>query len=241
MTGIRNDADLALADLAQIPDDSEMAAQARMMAGQVELRRDRARHAEELIRAAVRLDPRLAKAHSELIFVYGMQLRRVELNAEFLALSKLTQLTPDNVFHWCLLRTASWEPKEMVETLTRYISADPSDRWSRLALAENYRRMGLPTEAESTLSVLPQDDSEAIAIRGPTCALELYEQSRAESASSPLAGARRPGSAGHKLRGRLALVAKNDGQSPRLKYFRIAYAADPDSHETRSFRAVKPR
>ena len=226
MTGIRNDADLALADLAQIPDDFEMASQARLMAGQVELRRDRARHAEELLRAAVRLDPRLAKAHSELIFVYGMQLRRAELNAEFLALSELTQLTPDNVFHWCLLRTASWEPKEMVETLTRYISADPSDRWSRLALAENYRRMGLPTEAESTLSVLPQDDSEAIAIRAQ-CALELYEQSRAESL---LAIGRSDDPALAPLRGRLAL-ARHDGQSA-LKYFRIAYAADPDSHET---------
>ena len=66
-----------------------MAAQARMLAGQTELRRDRVRLAEELFHAALALDPRLVQAHRELIYIYGMQLRRRELSREFMALSKL--------------------------------------------------------------------------------------------------------------------------------------------------------
>jgi len=222
----RNQPDLALADLARVPDDHYMGAQARLMAGQLELRRDRARRAEELLRAAVRLDPRLSQAHSELIYIYGMQLRRSEVNAEFLALSELTELTADNVFHWCLLRTTSWEPREMIETLTKYISADPADRWSRLAMADSYRRIGLPADAESAVSVLPQDNSEAIVIRAQ-CALELHDQARAERL---LALGRSDDPKLAPLRGRLALW-RNDGRSA-LNYFRIAFAADPDSHET---------
>ena len=67
-----------------------------------------------------------------------MQLRRRELSAEFMALAKITELTFDNVFHWCLLRNNSWEPGEAVASLASYVAADPGDRSSRLALAENY-------------------------------------------------------------------------------------------------------
>jgi len=103
-------AEEAVAGLMRVPDGHPMAAQARLMAGQVELRRHRARFAEQYFRKALQLDPKLVQAHRELIYVLGHQLRRPELNAEFLALSRLTELTFDNVFHWCLMRTALWEP-----------------------------------------------------------------------------------------------------------------------------------
>jgi predicted Zn-dependent protease len=223
---VRDQNDAALADLAAVPDDYVMAGQARLTAGQVELRRNRCRHAEELLRAAVRLDPKLIQAHRELIYIYGMQLRRAKLNGEFLALSQLTKLTVDDVFRWCLLRTSTWEPKEVVETLTQYISADTDDRDSRLALADTYLRMGLPAEAESTVSVLPEDDSEAIAIRAE-CALVRHDESRAERL---LALGRADDPEVARLRGRLAL-SRRDGPSA-LKYWRTAFAANPDIHET---------
>jgi len=94
---------LALDALARVPDDHYMAPQARLLAGQSELRRDRVRQAEEWLRAALELNPQLVQAHRELIYIYGMQLRRTELGAEFTALSKLSDLTFDNAFHWCLL------------------------------------------------------------------------------------------------------------------------------------------
>jgi len=222
----RQQPDLALADLAQVPDDHYMGSQARLLAGQIELRRDRARLAEEFFHAALRLDPGRIQAHRELIYIYGMQLRRPQLSAEFLALSEHTELTADNVFHWCLLRNNSWEPGEAIATLSRYVAADPGDRWSRLALADNYRRMGLHAESESTLASLPEQDPDAIVNRAQT-ALDRSDQDRAERL---LALGRADDPVLARLRGRSAL-SRGDARSA-LYHFRIADAADPENHET---------
>ena len=77
--------DEALALLSQVPDDHVAAPQARLLAGQVELRRHRARFAERYLRQAIQLDPKLVQAHKEMIYILGFQLRRADLNAEFLA------------------------------------------------------------------------------------------------------------------------------------------------------------
>jgi tetratricopeptide (TPR) repeat protein len=55
----RSRPDEAVAELSRVPDESPLAAGARLLAGQVELRRDRFRFAEQSFRAAVRLDPSL--------------------------------------------------------------------------------------------------------------------------------------------------------------------------------------
>jgi predicted Zn-dependent protease len=218
-------ADRAIAELSLVPDGHFMAAQARLLAGQVELRRDRLRFGEEWLRAAVRLDPKLIQAHRELIYIYGLQLRRAELHAEFLALASLTPLTFEEAFHWCLLRNESWEPIEAARMLLSCVAADPGDRASRLALAENQRRMGQLDEAESALAPLAPDDPEAIAARA-RLAFDRQEPERAERllAAGPRGD---PGLA--RLRGRLAL-ARRDARAA-ADHFRIAYAADPDSRE----------
>ncbi len=216
-----------LAVLPRVPDDHSMASQARLMAGQIELRRDRVRIAEEWFLAALKLDSKLIQAHRELIYIYGMQLRRPELNAQFLALSALAPLTSDNVFHWCLLRNNSWDPGEAVATLVPYVAADPDDRWSRLALAENYRRMGLFDQAESAIAPLVgPDDSAAIAIR-VQIAVDTQQEDRAERI---LALARNDDPALARIRGRRAL-SKRDNQAA-LHHFKIAFAADPEDRET---------
>jgi tetratricopeptide (TPR) repeat protein len=222
----RKDNDQALDDLARVPDQHYMAPQARLLAGQSELRFDRVVRAEELFRAALALDPGLVQAHRELIYIYGMQLRRAELSAEFMALSKLTDLTFDNVFHWCLLRNNSWEPREAVESLARYVAADPGDRWSRLALAENYRRMGRLDDAESAIAPLPRDDSEAIALKA-WIALDRHDTEGAERLLSLRAG---DDPLLARIRGRLAL-SRRDVQTALLS-FRVSYAADPENRET---------
>jgi tetratricopeptide (TPR) repeat protein len=222
---VRNQPDRALEELGGVPDDHHMAAQARLLSGQIELRRNRLRVAEQAFRAGLRLDPNLVQAHRELIYIYGMQLRREELNTEFLALSKLVDLSFDNAFHWCLLRNNSWEPGEVVASLRQYLAADAVDRWSRLALAENYRRMGLDNEAESTLAPLPREDPEANVIR-LQIAVDRQEQKRVEELL-----ALRPDDdpALARLRGRRALAQRDLSEAAR--YFRIAYAADPNNRE----------
>jgi predicted Zn-dependent protease len=222
----RDRPDEALAELEQVPDNHYMSARGRLLAGQVERKRDRVRRAEEYFRAAMRIDPGLVQAHRELIYILGMQLRRAELNAQFLALSKLTELKFENVFHWCLLRNNSWDPREMIETLSRYVAGDTSDRSSRLALAENYRRVSLFDDVEKVLAVLPHDDPESIAIRAQS-ALDRQDQDEADRLLASGASDD-PGLA--RLRGRLALARRHDKAA--LQYFRIAYAADPENRET---------
>jgi tetratricopeptide (TPR) repeat protein len=222
----RHEPDAALVDLARVPDEHPAAPSARLLAGQIELRRDRVRSAEELFKQAIRLDPRLIQPHRELIYIYGMQLRRAELSAQFLELSQLAPLTAENVFHWCLLRNNSWEPGEAVSTLLRYVSADPADRWSRIALAENYRRMGDTDSAVSVLEPLAPDDYEALVIRAQ-CAIDRQEQDRAQR----LLATGKPGDTKlARIRGRIAL-SKRDAESA-IREFRIAYQADPDDRET---------
>jgi tetratricopeptide (TPR) repeat protein len=222
----RQRADEAIDFLSRVPDGHRAAPRARLLAGQAELRRGRARHAEMWLTAATRLDPRLVQAHRELIYIYGTQLRRAELDAEFIALSKLSDLTFDNAFHWSLLRSNSWEPAKMIGPLERYLEVDPDDRWSRLALAENYRRMGRSDDALATLVGLSREEPEVIDLLA-RIELDRHEVDRAERLvatgppDDPLLA---------RLRGRLAL-ARGDAKSA-LGHFRIALAGDPRSRET---------
>ncbi len=218
--------DAALADLAKVSDGDPAAAEARLMAGEIELRRDRIHHAEESLLAALKLDPTLVLAHRQLIYIYGMLLRRREINEHFLALSRLTPMTFDNVFHWCMTRNTVWEPHERAEDLRRFVAADPDDRWSRVALAETLRQIGHRREATNLLSVLPESDPDARAVRA-RIALDRGDDPAAEAI---LAG----GPADHpelaRLRGRFAL-AHRDGPAA-VRHFRAAYAVEPDDRDT---------
>src|SRR5260370_22282168 len=96
MAMVRKPDDEAIADLAHVPDGHPMASQARLLAGQVELRRRRLRFAEKYLLDAIRLDPMLVQPHRELVYIYGMQIRRRDLYNQFLALSGLAAMTFDN-------------------------------------------------------------------------------------------------------------------------------------------------
>ncbi len=224
----RNRPDQAIGDLARVPDDHYMAAQARLLAGQLELRRHRFRFGEEALRAAIVIDPALAQAHRELIYIYGLQLRRSQLKVEFLALSELKALTFQEVFHWGLLKNDSWEPREAASIMADCVAADPGDRWSRLAFAENDRRLGRLDEAESVLAGLSEDDPEALTAR-VRIAFDRHDDDRAERL---LAAGPADETALALLRGRLAMARQDS--STALHHFRVAYAAEPDRRETLS-------
>jgi tetratricopeptide (TPR) repeat protein len=222
----RNQPDEALAALARIPDNHPIAPRARLLAGQVERQRDRIALAEESFRAAVRLDPNLVQAHRELIYIYGMQLRRREIDREFQALQALTGLSYDEVYNWSALLNNLWEPSDVVEDLVRFVAADAGDRWTRLALAGILRRMGLHGQAESVLGPLPPDDRDANVIR-IQIAIDLQQTAIAnrlleKGASDDPRLAR--------FRGCEAL-ARRDARAAEA-YFATAFAADPNDHET---------
>lgn len=217
--------DAAIVELARVPDGDPMAPQARLLVGQLELRRQHASAAEKAFRAALELDPKLVQAHRELVYIYGMLLRRRELRAEFLALSELSTLTFDNVFHWCLTRNSMWEPNEITKELERYLKADPADRWSRLALAENLRQVGRRDEAMKTLEMLPANDPDALTIR-VSVSLDRGDD---ETAETLLKAGPRDHPELARLRGRFAL-AHRDGAAA-VEHFRNALAAEPDHRD----------
>ncbi len=215
----------ALVDLARVPDDHPIAPQARLQAGQIELRRNRFVAAEALFLRALAIDPRRVQARRELIYIYGMQLRRPELNAAFRVLAEQAQLTYPEAFLWCLARGVTWEAAEIVETLSRCLAADPADRWARLGKAEGLRELSRLDDAEATLAPLPESDPDARAAR-VRLALARGDDDAAEAL---LAG----GPADHLglalLRGQLAL-ARNDGPGA-LRHFRVAYERAPERRE----------
>ena len=218
--------DKAIAELTAIPDNTSITPQARLLEGQIELRRNRLAFAEEKLRAACVADPNSVMPHRELIYIYGVQLRRKELNAEFLALSKVSPLNYDNVFHWCLTRNSDWEREEHNKMLQGYLAADPKDRNSRLALAENLRQLGRRSEADKVIEPLPNSDPKALEIR-VWLALDRNDETLGESL---LAQAPENVPELDRLKGRLAL-ARGDAKSA-LKSYQAAYAAEPDNRDS---------
>src|SRR5205823_9610593 len=107
---------------------------ARLVAGQIEKTRDRARRMEALFLESLRLDPKLALARRELIFLYAMQARRSDVNSQFRALAELEPLEFDDAFLWMNSFEDLWVNGVIRSHLERFLAADPEDRLSRLAL-----------------------------------------------------------------------------------------------------------
>src|SRR5579864_380649 len=129
-------ADVALTILGGLPESDPLAPRARLLASQIERRRDRMRLAEAWLLESLRLDPKLIQARRELVYLYGMQARRAEMNAQFLALSELLPLYHDDMLLWTSSHEDIWIQSTIIPDLERFLAADPEDRWSRLALAE---------------------------------------------------------------------------------------------------------
>lgn len=215
----------ALADLELVPDGHPMAAAARLEAGQIELRRFRLPAAERHLLDALRLDPATIQARRELVYLYGIQIRRAELGANFRALAERSALTFSQAFLWCLSRGVTWEPEELIRLLGEAIKADPTDRWSRLAQASSYLDLSKFDAAEAALAPLPDSDPEARVVR-VRIALGRGDDQAVEDllAEGP---DDHPGLA--LLRGQLAL-ARGDGKGA-LHHFRIAYKQAPFQRE----------
>jgi tetratricopeptide (TPR) repeat protein len=211
--------------LSCIPHGDPQAASARLIAGQIELRRHRAIRAETLLQEALSLDPTLDEARRGLIFLFGMQARRAELNNEFRALSRSVPLTFDDVLLWTVSLEDIWINDTILAVLQKYLEADPDDRISRLALAEVWMKIGDLDSAASTLKPLPGSDVEARVLRArlALARLELDEvralvsDCRADHVGLSL------------LRGQLALRS-NDRQTAEREFWN-ALRQDPGNRE----------
>ena len=218
--------DEALGHLEKVPDNHQMGAQARLLAGQLELRRKRPRLAEGFLLKAVELDPDLVQARRELVYIYGILLRREGLREQFQALSDISVLTFKDVFVWCLTRSSIWEPIKNTAPLREYVEKDPEDRWSRLALAENLRQLNRRDEAEKVLEPLPNTDADALLIR---VRIALDRNQDEESIQALLKQGPDDNAELSRIRGKFALAHKRGEEA--IRHYRLAFERDPDQRD----------
>ena len=209
--------DQAIDNLSVIPDDHPLAGWARLRCGQLERSRMRFRKAENWLQETLRIDENSVEARRELVYVYGMQLRRSVLHDQFRKLNRLTTLKAKEIWVWCMVRDlAWWHPEEHIPILERAIGVDEEDYWSRIALAEVLRRQGHTDQAMLMLEQSPVDRIELLAKR-----LELLldqqdlEQVQKSLEKIPL---NEPNVA--TLRGRLAM--SNGDTKSALKFFELS-------------------
>jgi tetratricopeptide (TPR) repeat protein len=217
--------DESIALLTGIADSDPLAASARLVAGQIEKSRNRARPAEALFIQASRLDPRLVAAHRELILLYAAQGRRLDLNAQYKVLTDLESLTFDDVFLWMTSFENLWLNDVIRSQLERFLAADPDDRVSRLALAGVLLHTHQLEESESLLRPLRDSDPDARALRAHIALSRMrMDEVRLLLESGPT---EHVGLA--LLRGQVA-VRIND-RLTAARQFRIALSHDPTNHE----------
>jgi tetratricopeptide (TPR) repeat protein len=212
---------LALEAINHVPANHPLAGQAWLLAGRIERQKGRLRFAEAALRRAIELDPGLVQAHRELVYLFGVQLRRREVDGEFRAISRLTALSHHDLFTWCYTHFSTWAP-DVSSDLERFVKGDPLDRHSRLALATLLLKSpGMEERVLRTLEPLPQSDVEATALR---IELEL-DHGRVEQASALLQSAPEHEQRLARLRGRMALSRGEIKKA--ISNFRNALSEEP--------------
>jgi tetratricopeptide (TPR) repeat protein len=223
-----NQLDAASSELSKIPDDHPIAPLARLRTGQTELRQGRARLAEVAFLASLNLLPHAVQARKELVYIYNVQRRQLELDAQLTSLLDLNALDFQTTLHWTKTRHTAWNPTGDLLALEQFVAADPADRWSRLALAEALRRLDRLDQADAVLAVLPAADPEACAQRVHL----LMARGDFASAESLLTEGPLDHAELARLRGQLAL-RRRDGIAA-LRQFQISLRTEPLDHVTLS-------
>jgi tetratricopeptide (TPR) repeat protein len=216
----------ALLDLAKVPDSDRLGALARYMEGVILLNDlHRALSAEAALRRAVALAPTAVPARQTLCYLYYTLSMKAEFAAQFAVLEAAGAVIFDDVYHACVVMRGGTETQQIVERLKAFLEADPADRRSRLALAEELTRLNRLAEAEQVLSVLPTSDSRAQAL----CVQMALERGDVRTAQTILAAGpdRDPDLAPQ--RGKLAL-ARGDLQTASHEFL-IAVTAYPDHRD----------
>jgi tetratricopeptide (TPR) repeat protein len=211
--------------LKKIGDHDAISAQAWLFLGQIEHSQHHAQAAEAAYRHAVMLDPNLIQPHRELAYLHALQRRSAECDAEFRTLARLMPLDHVLTFAWCQNYCRIWDPNESRKVLTAFLTEDPGDRASRLALATSFQLTNELDNAEEVLRPLPDSDPDARALRAEF-AIERGEIEKGEALvrEEPADHVRL-----NVLRGQLALHAGQSRQA--VSFFRAALDKEPENRD----------
>jgi tetratricopeptide (TPR) repeat protein len=214
--------DKAHASITQISHHHRIAPQAYLLEGRLWRQQRCVRKAEACFRRALALDRSLIEAHKELIYILGLQSRRREVDAEFHALARLKPLSHHDLFTWALTHFTRWNP-DIVSDLDSFITADPDDRYSRLAVVELLLdRPGEEVDAylERILKPLAESDPDALALR-----IEFaFNRGRFEEAERLIAKAPASHPRIARIRGEMALRGR--AADAAIEHFRQALSGE---------------
>jgi tetratricopeptide (TPR) repeat protein len=216
----------AVGALRHVTDSDPRGAEARYLEGSMELQnRHRPWAAEAALLAALKRAPKMTSARQKLFQLYYTFSMKRQCAEQFRALEAFGEPTVDDVYRACVTNRPGAERERLVTKLKEFLAADPSDRRSRLALAEELRKFNRLAEAEQALSGLARSDPIARALRVRVA----LEQSDLKWADALLADGAPDDRELAPMRGRLAL-ARGDVKRA-VHEFRIAHAACPDDRE----------
>ena len=213
----------ALDDLKKISDSDPISAQAWLKAGQIEIARHHAGPAEAALRRSIAINPDQLQTHRELAYLYATQRRKADCDAQFRALSQRMTMGYVLAFVWCQNFCDIWDPNESGTVLEKFVAEDPSDRWSRLALAASYFLKHQLDTALATLAPLADSDVDAQVLRVKIA----IEKGDIETASALARGGPADEARLNVLRGQLALNTGDPRRATDL--FRAAVEKDPES------------
>jgi hypothetical protein len=222
-----NENDAAAGYLAKIPPGGPLDVQVALVAARVESARFHARPLERAATRALQIDPKLVEVRWLLVSLYGAQGRKPELLEQLAALSELSPPDHELLTYWCIAHEDTINDAAKLKLdLERFVENDPEDRWSRLGLANAYRRLVQFDRARHAVAPLAESDVEARAARAE---IEL-DRGNLDAAASLLADGPETHAKLARLRGRLALN-RHDATSA-LRSFRLADAAERNHWET---------
>jgi tetratricopeptide (TPR) repeat protein len=195
--------------------------------GKLEIALHNAPRAESALTEAVRLTPGLLDPRFNLIYLYGLQKRYRELDAQFQAISETNQLTYNHALHWTICRTPAWEATEGEADLLAFVEADTHarDRASRRALAELWISQGKLDDATKLLWSLPDRDPDVLYL----LAQIPYKKGDLAATQQILENAPAKHAGLERLRGTLALAQSRPADA--VAHFRVALEAEPYHRE----------
>ena len=161
----RREGDWSKLVIQSIPDSDPIASMPWLKAGQIELARHNARGAEAAAQRSVALGANQIQAYRELAYLYAVQRRREDCDAQFRALAKRTLWIACSPSPGAKITAGSGTPTKRVRFFGRFVEFDLDDRLSRLALATTQRLANLLEVADETLRPLPDSDQDALAVR----------------------------------------------------------------------------
>lgn len=151
--GRLNDAKLLLARVTNTTD--QLAATAKFLEGTIALEEHQAQAAESLLKESHRLRPEWFPPLRELLQLYSLQLRDRELTATLEQVQKLRPLTPQELATKLLAGRPLLETAPAVKKLATFLSTNPQDLPSAMALLRSYLSENKDQQAAELLETLP--------------------------------------------------------------------------------------